>query len=462
MIRAAVYLILFAIAAAGVAWLADHPGAVTLVWQGYRIDTSVGMLITAAALLAAVAAFLYRFWRWLRAAPGAFARRRRESRRLKGYRALTQGMVAVAAGDAAEAKRQARRADFLLNEPPLTMLLSAQAAQLNGDEAAAEKFFTAMLARPETEFLGLRGLIVQATKAGDTSRALELARRAQALRPKTGWVLSTLHELETRAGEWQAAEETTRLALRAGTLAADQGARNRAVALYQQSLAAEAAGNRDLSLEAARKAAELAPGFQPAAIRAATLFDQAGKRRKALRAIEAGWSAAPHPELARLYLALGDDKEPLGRVMRIQRLVARRPNDHESHLALAEAALAARLWGEARRALEALESNGSAALTQRACRLWASLEEQEHADGSAARAWQARAASAAPDPAWVCGRCGAAQAHWAALCGQCGAYDAMVWRSPAHAPRAVLTTSDRAEGEAQMPRPAEAVTDLGA
>ena len=45
--------------------------------------------------------------------------------------------------------------------------LAAQAAQLNGDELAARKYFTAMLDRPETRFLGLRGLLTQALKTGD-------------------------------------------------------------------------------------------------------------------------------------------------------------------------------------------------------------------------------------------------------------------------------------------------------
>ena len=51
-----------------------------------------------------------------------------DSKRRRGYKALSQGMVAVAAGDAGEAARLARRADGLLNDPPLTLLLSAQAA----------------------------------------------------------------------------------------------------------------------------------------------------------------------------------------------------------------------------------------------------------------------------------------------------------------------------------------------
>src|SRR5262249_12747457 len=133
---------------------------------------------------------------------------RRGRRRRSGYRALAQGMVAVAAGDPQEARRFAKRADLLLADPPLTLLLSAQAAQLDGDEGAAKKFFTAMLARPETEFLGLRGLFNQAMREGDRSGALRLVERAMALRPRTEWVTRSRFDLETRAGRWEAARET--------------------------------------------------------------------------------------------------------------------------------------------------------------------------------------------------------------------------------------------------------------
>src|SRR5262249_57792128 len=101
--------------------------------------------------------------------PRRCARGGADNRRRKAYRALTQGMVAVAAGDAGEARRQAKLAGTLLNDPPLTLLLAAQAAQLDGDERAAEKYFRAMLDRPETAFLGLRGLLMQSLKAGNNA-----------------------------------------------------------------------------------------------------------------------------------------------------------------------------------------------------------------------------------------------------------------------------------------------------
>ena len=150
---------------------------VTFDWPGYRIDTNIGVLIFAAAIAAILVALLYRFWRSLYRAPGDVGRAVQSGRRRRGYKALTQGMVAVAAGEPDEASRWAKRADTLLDEPPLTMLLSAQAAQLTGDEAAAKRYFTAMLDSDETRFLGLRGLLTQAMRDGDTQAALDYVRQ---------------------------------------------------------------------------------------------------------------------------------------------------------------------------------------------------------------------------------------------------------------------------------------------
>jgi len=176
---------LFIAVAAGI--LAAHPGSVSLRWEDWHVDTSVGVLVTAVVLIATLSAAFFHLLRRILGGPRAFVRARRERRRRQGYRALTQGMVAVAAGDAEEAQKFARKADVLLAEPPLTLLLSAQAAQLNGDERAAQSYFRAMLERPETEFLGLRGLVMQALRGGDEGAALALAERARELRPRTPW-----------------------------------------------------------------------------------------------------------------------------------------------------------------------------------------------------------------------------------------------------------------------------------
>lgn len=432
MIRALRYFIVIGLLAAGAAWLADQPGAVSFEWGGYQIDTTFGVLAIAVGAVAVLAALIYRAWLFLRRAPGSVASSWRGHRRGRGYQALTKGMVAVAAGDADEAQRQARKADGLLSEPPLTMLLSAQAAQLSGDERAAERFFRAMTENRETEFLGLRGLLNQAMKRQDTDEAVALARRAHRLKPDSEWVSESLFELQTRSGQWLDASVTVKEANRNRHLSSPDSRHRQAVLACQMSLAATDDGDQAEALKQARAALDLDNIFLPAALMLAEHFVKTGKGRKAGQLIERIWGHEPHSALAALYHEVRDAATALDRVKASERLAGFNPGHIESDLAVARAALEADLWGQARKHLETAGGDEPPA---RVCRMMADLEEAEHGDTAGARRWLVRASMADPDPAWVCGSCGHTVESWSATCGNCHGFDTLNWRTPPHVMR---------------------------
>ena len=118
MLRAVlVFLILAALGVAG-AWLADHPGMISMQWGGRQFETSTAVAATGLAVLLVLAAVIYRFWRWLVSSPAALNKLRKESRRRKVYQSLSSGLVAVAAGDVRQAQKLARRTKQLLMIPP--------------------------------------------------------------------------------------------------------------------------------------------------------------------------------------------------------------------------------------------------------------------------------------------------------------------------------------------------------
>jgi HemY protein len=341
-------------------------------------------------------------------------------------------MVAVAAGDPEEANSQARRADALLNEPPLTMLLSAQAAQLNGDEAAASRYFNDMLERPETAFLGLRGLYIQAQKSDDPRAALEYAERAYQLQPKTPWVLNTMFELQVADKQWQAALATLDEAVKKHVVSADSARTRRAIVLLGCSIEAESVGDLAEALRFSKRANSLSPDFLPVVLHNVDLLIKSGKTRRAVRFIHAAWSKRPHPDLAKAYAKTDDQasEDALKQVKLFERLLSYNPDHAESHIALANAAVNAELWGEARNHLEKVTVNKPSA---RICRLMADLEEGAGDDVSVAHDWLLRATAALPDEAWVCGDCGAAWAAWSPVCGNCEGLGTLDWAVPAHA-----------------------------
>jgi HemY protein len=93
MLRTLFYLFEIAVLVGLAIWLAESPGSVGIEFHGYRIDTSVGVLLLAILLLLAAVLYGYRLLRFIRRAPGQLAEARREGKRMRGYKALTQGLV---------------------------------------------------------------------------------------------------------------------------------------------------------------------------------------------------------------------------------------------------------------------------------------------------------------------------------------------------------------------------------
>lgn len=431
MIRLVLFIIFVSLVSWGAVWVAGNPGAVSLNWGGWQIETSVGVLAGVAVLFALIVALAYRMWLFVTRAPAMVGNTIKQRRSRKGYKALTQGMVAVAAGDAREAARQVKRADGLLGDPPLTLLLKAQSAQLNGDELAAEKFFKAMLENEETEFLGLRGLLGQAMKAGDKQTALEIARAAREIKPKSEWLAGVLFELETDTGHWELASQSLKQLektnLKENGESENVRTRRRAVVFYGRSLEAENAGDNSAKIKWAEKAFNTDNSFAPAAIRLANIYANENRPRKAMRLVEKAWATNPNPGLLEPYYKAAGAVDGMKKLKATQKLANTNPEHGETLFALASSALEAKLWGQARENLGRLMENGPA--TKRVYVMQAQLEEEEKQDSSAAKHWLQMATMAPPDPMWVCIQCGHGEKNYHTHCPACGGFDSTIWRS---------------------------------
>jgi len=427
MIRIVLFVVLVGAVAALAVFVADEPGRVEIAWGDWLVETSPGALAAAVAAVAAAVALVWQVLRWLLRGPDNLARVRRLGRQRRGYRALTLGFVAAAAGDGHRARRLSRRANLLLEEPPLTLLLSAQAAQLEGDDDAAAEYFEAMLARPETEFLGLRGLLVHANRSGERERARDLAERAYRIRPEAAWVLTALLELRTRDGNFSGALKVLKEAERNDVVTTDVGKRRRAALLVEAGRVARRTGDGRDAQRLAGRAVDAAPGFVPGAIAAAETALAAGRNSAAAKIIERAWRHTPHPGLATAYRAAHEARDAVGQMKRLERLAALNPDHPESHLMLAAAALEVKLWGTARQHLVKAEGMQPGARTYR---LLARLEEDEHGNTEAAHAWLIKASEAPSDPVWRCGQCGIQHASWSIACSSCGALDTLDWGAP--------------------------------
>lgn len=391
MVRAVFFLLAVALLAWLAAFLGGLDGVLDAEVNGVVIGVHTGLAIGLTLILVAIV-FISAFgFKSLIDWPGKIRRKAFEARRAKGMLSLTRGLEAVAAGDATDATRLAKAASRQLEEPALTRLLTAQAAQLSGDEGTARDAFTAMLAAPETEFLGRRGLYLQAMRANDATAAAEHAERAFRLRPNAEWAFRSVFDLALERAAWGEARAALELAQKNHVVEGEDVRRSKAALLAADAYAANAAGDSATALREAEEAAKLAPDFAPAAVLAARRLAATGKTGRAEKVLEAAWKERPHPAIAVAYADLKPRDDANARAERLSRLADLSPFEEESILLRAEQNIVLEDWAAAREGLEQILTRRP---TARAFSLMAAAVEGETGSASAARPFYSRAATA--------------------------------------------------------------------
>jgi HemY protein len=423
MIRILFFLILVTLLALGAAWIVDRPGEIVMTWQGWRISTSVTVALVALLTLLFVTIIIYSLLRYLVSAPHRVSEYVHERRQLRGWNAISRGLIAIGTGNAHEAKRSAHSAERLLGPEPLVLLLSAQAAQLSGDAAAAEAEFRRMLENEETKALGLRGLYIEARRRNDAESAFAFAEEAARTDPALIWAGEALVEFNSRNGIWDGALEALDRQIAAKALPKAEGKRRRAVLIAAQAMASELT-NPARARELAAEAAKLAPDLVPAVALSARLEGREGNLRKANKLVEKAWALQPHPDLASVYAELSPGDTARDRLKRVKALAKKAPDNPESIFAVARAAIDANDFQQARDMLAPLLADP----TQRTCLLMAEIEAKEFGDHGKAREWTARAVRAKRDPAWVAD--GYVSDQWLPASPLTGKVDAFSWTVP--------------------------------
>ncbi len=410
----------------GFAWLADRPGSLSILWQGQLIEMS---LMVAASMLLAIVASVMIFWWFVRTlwtSPHSVRRFFRARTRDRGYQALSTGLIAAGAGNAALAHKMNARARGLLraDQEPLILVLEAQTAVIEGRHDDARRLFQQMADDPETRELGLRGLYMEADRLGAHEAARQYAETAAEAAPYLPWAAKATLEYRCRVGNWDDAIRLLDQQRVAHVLNRTEADRLKAVLLTakaEDQLESEPVAARDNALHALKLAKDLVP----AAIVAAKAYLREDNLRKASNVLEQVWKTNPHPEIAKAYLRARSGDSAADRLKRAERLETQRTSNVESLLIVAEAALDAQDFKKARAKAEAAARMSS---SERVYLLLADIEEAETGDQGRIRHWMAQALKAGRDPAWIAD--GYVSDKWLPLSPVTGRLDAFEWKVP--------------------------------
>lgn len=442
-IKIAVFIALVAGVTLGASYLLELDGGVRIEMAGLEINLTpikaviaLAVLVLAIWLLMKLAGLLVASLKVINGDETALSRYFDRNRQDKGYRALSEGMLALASGEGEMAMAKAAKAEKYLRKPALTNLITAQAAEMAGNRVKAEEVYKRLLSNEKTRFVGVRGILRQKLAEGDTETALKLAKTAFALKPRHAEVQDTLLELQAKSADWKGARDTLNAKLKYGSLPRDVHKRRDAVLALSEARDVLDEGKTIEAREAAIEANRLSPDLIPAAVLAARGYIDQGNTRNALRVINKAWLVRPHPDLAAAFAAMEPGETPAQRLKRFAKLLKVHPEHRETRLLAAELNLAAEDFPAARRALGTLAEVEPDA---RALTIMAAIERGEGAPDAVVKGWLARALSAPRGPQWVCDKCQHIHAEWAPACENCNSFDTLSWRAPPSSPIATPT-----------------------
>ncbi len=459
LIKIVLFVVVVAAATVAAGLLIDSGSAVRLSYGGWEFTLGplqaliAGLLaLVLLWLLIKLAGLLFAVLRFLNGDETAISRYFDRNREARGYQALSDGMLALAQGEGRLALIKAQRAASYLDQPELTNLLIAQAAEVAGDTRKANDAYKALLAEPRTRFVGIRGLLRQKLAEGDTETALKLAEKAFEMKPRHADTQNILLKLQSESADWRGARATLGAQLKSGALPKDVYKRRDAVMALQE---AKGVFDDDAPIEA-REAAiaanRLSPDLIPAAAMAARSYLQRNDKKNAARVLKKAWEAMPHPDLAATFAEIEPEETPLERVKRFRMLTTIHPENPETQQLLAELLIAAEEFPAARRAIGDLPVKHP---TQRSVAIMAAIERGGGSDDATVRAWLAKALSSPRGPQWCCDKCQAIHNAWAPICENCGGFDTLSWREPVEVKGPSTTGAELLSLYVAAPKPAE-------
>ncbi|MEZ5757739.1 MAG: heme biosynthesis HemY N-terminal domain-containing protein [Emcibacteraceae bacterium] len=425
MIRLTFYSILAVIIALAAAWISASPGQVLITWQGWEIRFSVAVMVFLLVLYTIFFWFLVWFIKKLNIVAYFTDPRRLHAKRKKGDNDLDQAWSAFALEDYKEALKLGLRAKSKLGETGgVLRLLASTTIKLNSGE---NPYLEALRKIPSSvawvEKQELDSLIEQ--KAWD--KLGPLIKDLLTHYPKNKNLLKLNFLVTARLGNWQSAKVALNSAIEQKNVFNQEEQKHyQAVIDYCLSLEEKAAGNKVESINLLKASLKYDPAFSPAATSAARSFIERDDKRSAEKVLNTIWKVAPTWEIAELIADLYPAESSNEAFRRVKKLTDGAPEFVESQHLLAQVAISAKQWPDARKALEKVINSSKA--SQKTFMLMAQLEQKQKNDQKAADVWKEKSDRANQDNHWSCTSCQKKTAHYLPVCPSCNEFDTIKWQ----------------------------------
>ncbi len=267
--------------------------------------------------------------------------------------------------------------------------------------------FEQLMNQKETELAGIRGLFLEAKKRGDVKEADKLLSKAIKTYPNVSWVSKNLFEIQMLQNDWKNAEQTLETLKKEHLISKEEYCVQKAGVLFKT--------------DKLKEAYKIDPSNPAIAIAYAKK-----NPTKANTILIDAWKTTPCWEIYLAYKELYKN-EPTGKQLKaVQKLVSKNPSFRISLIAVADTAIQAELWREAKENLEAYLK--SYPLTKEVALMMATVSRDGWHHEPEAKEWEKKAVEAEDKFGWMCTSCNHETTAWDISCPQCNAIGSIKYR----------------------------------
>lgn len=372
-------------------WLMENPGTVVISWIDYEITTSMAALIAFIVFISVIIYILRLPVLFIHFIKRSLVHQKQKNKEIL----LQQILNAIASQDEQAGIKLSTRIDKIYStNSSLNLLLKALLKP-------SPDIYQKLSELPETELAGFKGLIQIEQKNGNLEAALTLCEKAILKYKNIPWLVQETLYLQVLNEKWENALNTLEQ-IKKLKIESEQHYKNQKATLL-------------LKLNKPFEAYKTAPWLPQAALEAAK-----ANPKKAESILTRAWEETPSWELYKAYTNLFQKETPLVRYKKIEKLVSKHPGNKISYLALADSALQAKLWGQAKKELD--DYLAAYTLTVPAATMMAFYEQEARHDTKEAQKWIEQMKTAEPLYAFTCSKCGYKSDTWSPICPKCSTF----------------------------------------
>lgn len=383
-------LILVVLCIAGFSMMPDM-GIITITAFGFRVTTSVLIVIAVLAVILYLWHLLKQPFLWLSSCQTWYQKRKQSQK--EAYLLLALKTV-LDQDSAAKARLIKQKNTFFDKKSDENFIIDALFQP-------SPHTFEQLLHRPETELAGIHGLLDYAQKEGDWEETARLLQKAHDKNPDEPWVAEKLWQAQILQSDWAEALKTLDTLKKMGLIGKTEFQLRKALILVK--------------LGRVKEAYKLAP----AEIEVALAYAKA-EPKKAKDIIEDLWPKAPCQDAFVLFRKAIVGEKPAAQEKAVRKLVKHNPEAKQSLLALAETAADLEKWGDVKEYLTTYLSLYP--LTVTVAQMMAQAERRGWHHEEAAKDWEIKTRFARDEDGWGCGVCGHKTHEWDILCPKCNTF----------------------------------------